>query len=129
MIFGWLALGQAKPVRTINIPCRRFFGDGYGFIQQLFGDAFYKSESTTYLLALLAFLCVAKGCRTCLTIGSGGSGGIIAPALFLARWSVDFSPLFSARPGSCRQRSRKFTRWWNGRGASPRSCMRLLQRF
>src|SRR5205814_1088823 len=57
--------------------------DGYGFIQQLFGDAFYDPSRTKFLLALLAFLLVAKIVGTCLTIGSGGSGGIIAPALFL----------------------------------------------
>ncbi len=83
MIFGWLALGQAKPIPHDLYPMPAFFGDGYGFIQQLFRDEFYTSQSHGYLLALLAFLCVAKIIGTCLTIGSGGSGGIIAPALFL----------------------------------------------
>jgi chloride channel protein, CIC family len=83
MIFGWLALGQAKPIPHDLYPMPAFFGDGYGFIQQLFGEAFYTSQSRGYLLSLLAFLCVAKIVGTCLTIGSGGSGGIIAPALFL----------------------------------------------
>ena len=83
MIFGWLALGQAKPIPHDQYPMPAFFGDGYGFTQQLFGDAFYQSQSAAFLICLLAFLCVAKIVGTCLTIGSGGSGGIIAPALFL----------------------------------------------
>jgi len=83
MIFGWLALRQPKPIAHDVYPMPAFFGDGYGFIQQLFGDAFYASETTRYIMALLLFLCVAKIVGTCLTIGSGGSGGIIAPALFL----------------------------------------------
>jgi CIC family chloride channel protein len=82
MIFGWLA-GQQKPIPYGQYPMPAFFGDGYGFIQQLFGDDFYKNGQVSYLLSLLAFLCVAKIVGTCLTIGSGGSGGIIAPALFL----------------------------------------------
>ena len=34
-------------------------------------------------ILLLIFLCLAKIIGTCLTLGSGGSGGIIAPSLFL----------------------------------------------
>lgn len=83
MIFGWLALGQAKPIPHDRYAMPAFFGNGYGFIEELFTSAFYHSQSTSYLLSLLAFLCVAKIVGTCLTIGSGGSGGIIAPALFL----------------------------------------------
>ncbi|HEX3356970.1 MAG TPA: chloride channel protein, partial [Tepidisphaeraceae bacterium] len=83
MIFGWLALHQPKPIGHERYPMPAFFGDGYGFIQQLFTDHFYISQSRGYLLGLLAFLCIAKIVGTCLSIGSGGSGGIIAPALFL----------------------------------------------
>ena len=42
MIFGWLALGQAKPIPHDQYPMPAFFGDGYGFIAELFGDAFYQ---------------------------------------------------------------------------------------
>jgi CIC family chloride channel protein len=85
MIFGWLMLRQPKPIPAIEYPMPAFFGDGYGFIQQLFTTSFYNSHiySERYLLLLLAFLCIAKIVGTCLTIGSGGSGGIIAPALFV----------------------------------------------
>ena len=85
MIFGWVAKHGAKPVSFDQYPMPAFFGNGYGFIEELFSHGFYySSENTTgYLLSLLAFLCVMKIVGTCLTIGSGGSGGIIAPALFL----------------------------------------------
>jgi CIC family chloride channel protein len=36
-----------------------------------------------WLLLILAFLCLAKLIGTCLTLGSGGAGGVIAPSLFL----------------------------------------------
>jgi CIC family chloride channel protein len=86
MIFGWLAHGAAKPIASSVYPMPAFFGDGYGFIQQLFDPAFYEARanwSLSYGLSLLIFLTIAKLVGTCLTIGSGGSGGIIAPALFL----------------------------------------------
>lgn len=83
MIFGWLIQRQSKPIPAIQYPMPAFFGDGYGFIQQLFTTHFYDIYTERFLLCLLAFLCVAKIVGTCVTIGSGGSGGIIAPALFI----------------------------------------------
>ena len=83
MIFGWLAIGQPKPIPHDIYPMPAFFGDGYGFIQQLFGGECYASQGVGYLFGLLAFLAIAKIVGTCVTIGSGGSGGVIAPALFL----------------------------------------------
>jgi CIC family chloride channel protein len=83
VIFGWLALGQRKPIPFDQYPMPAFFGDGYGFTQQLFTADFYSQFDAKYLMSLLAFLIVAKIVGTCFTIGSGGSGGIIAPSLFL----------------------------------------------
>jgi chloride channel protein, CIC family len=84
VIFGWFGPQDGpKPIDAVIYPMPAFFGDGYGFIQLLLGPIFYGSWTVNYLLALLAFLCVAKILGTCLTIGSGGSGGIIAPSLFL----------------------------------------------
>lgn len=82
--FGWL-YGQMKPISTERYPMPSFFGDGYGYIQTLLGQAFYMNPTYTpqYLLALLGFLVVAKIIATCLTLSSGGSGGVIAPSLFL----------------------------------------------
>jgi CIC family chloride channel protein len=60
-----------------------FYGDGYGVVQRLLDGGFYQQYHGTHLLLLLSFLLMVKIVATCLTLGSGGSGGIIAPALFL----------------------------------------------
>ena len=84
MIFGWLMLGQPKPIAFADYPMPAFFGDGYGVIRQLLDGSFFTRPIHFYqLLLLLGFLCVAKILGTCLTLGSGGSGGIIAPSLFI----------------------------------------------
>jgi CIC family chloride channel protein len=59
-----------------------FYGDGYGIIQQLLRQDFYTdmARSATVLLVLL---CALKIVGTGLTLGSGGSGGIIAPSIFV----------------------------------------------
>jgi chloride channel protein, CIC family len=85
MIFGWIGTDSLKPIPPEMYPMPAFFGDGYGFIQLTLGAFFYSpnSFSPTFLLGMLAFLIIAKVLGTCLTLGSGGSGGIIAPSLFL----------------------------------------------
>jgi CIC family chloride channel protein len=60
-----------------------FYGDGYDVVRQLLNHEFYMRWPGKRILLLLAFLCAAKVVGTCLTLGSGGSGGIIAPSLFL----------------------------------------------
>src|SRR5262249_43524253 len=74
-----------KPTSFLQYPMPAFFGDGYGFIEQLLSPDYYTSHGAAEqkLLILLAFLCGIKIVATCLTLGSGGSGGIIAPSLFL----------------------------------------------
>jgi chloride channel protein, CIC family len=85
VIFGWVALKTAKPIAFSHYPMPAFFGDGYGFIQLLFSADFYTDPRVTarYIIWLLLFLAAVKILGTALTIGSGGSGGIIAPSLFL----------------------------------------------
>jgi CIC family chloride channel protein len=85
VVFGWIMLGQDKPFAAEHYPMPAFFGDGYGAVQPLLTGTFYTDfvQHSTKLLLLLLFLCVAKVVGTCLTLGSGGSGGIIAPSLFL----------------------------------------------
>jgi CIC family chloride channel protein len=85
MGFGWLMLGQLKPVNIANYPMPAFFGDGYGAIKPLLSGEFYNPFAGHFvqLFLLLLFLCVAKIVGTCLSLSSGGSGGIIAPSLFL----------------------------------------------
>ncbi|MBC8107266.1 MAG: chloride channel protein [Anaerolineae bacterium] len=82
LIFGRLLAGRAKPVPFDIYPMPAFFGDGYGFIQLLLTSDFYQ-HTPYYLALLLAFLIFAKLVGTCITLSSGGSGGVIAPALFL----------------------------------------------
>lgn len=81
--FGWVMLRRAKPFDFPNYPMPAFYGDGYGAVQQLFSAPFYEQFHLGQIVLLLSFLCVAKIIATCLTLGSGGSGGIIAPSLFL----------------------------------------------
>ena len=84
IIFGWLMLGQRKPIDFADYPMPAIFGDGYGVIRQLLEGSFFKQSIHFHqLMLLLGFLCAAKIIGTCLTLGSGGSGGIIAPSLFI----------------------------------------------
>jgi len=84
LIFGRLLLHRAKPFDFTTYPPPAFFGDGYGVVQQLLVGGFpgYQNFSGT-LLVLLLFLCGIKIVATCLTLASGGSGGVIAPSLFI----------------------------------------------
>ena len=85
LIFGRLMLDRLKPIEGYSMPA--FFGDGYGVIQQLFDESFYAHFDVGKLALLLGFLVLAKIIGTCLTLSSGGSGGVIAPSLFLGATS------------------------------------------
>jgi CIC family chloride channel protein len=81
-VFGHLR-HQLKPVPFSVYPAPVFYGDGYGFIQVLLAPEYYRHPQVAHLFLFLAFLVGAKIIGTCLTLGSGGSGGVIAPSLFL----------------------------------------------
>jgi len=83
MLLGWLFLGKPKPFDMHHYAMPAFFGDGYGVVQEMLNFAFYESLPWSHVIILLASLCLLKLLATCLTLGSGGSGGIIAPSLFL----------------------------------------------
>ena len=83
VVFGWLLLGRAKPFDFQHYPMPAFFGDGYGAVQRLLQPELYDQFDPFFLAVLLAFLLLLKVVGTCLTLGSGGSGGVIAPSLFL----------------------------------------------
>jgi CIC family chloride channel protein len=83
LVFGRLLFHQPKPFAFSDYPMPAFFGDGYGVIHRLLVPDFYGHDPFSKLLLLLLFLCIAKIVATCLTLASGGSGGVIAPALFL----------------------------------------------
>jgi chloride channel protein, CIC family len=84
LVFGRLLLHQIKPFDFNSYPQPAFYGDGYGVVQQLLAGSFpgYVTFSGR-LLILLGALCLIKIVATCLTLASGGSGGIIAPSLFI----------------------------------------------
>ena len=79
---GYLVMYRYKPFAYDVYPMPAFFGDGYGVIQQLLDVHFYADMGTKVTL-LLVLLCGIKMVGTSITLGSGGSGGIIAPALFI----------------------------------------------
>jgi CIC family chloride channel protein len=83
MIFGWFLMDGHKPVPFHVYAMPAFFGDGYGVVKQMLTGEFYGLYRPGLLASLLIFLVVAKIFGTCLTLGSGGSGGVIAPSLFL----------------------------------------------
>ncbi len=83
VVFGWLMLGRSKPFEFGHYPMPALFGDGYGVVQQLLGPQVYKQFPLGQFALLLLFLCLAKIVGTCLTLSSGGAGGVIAPSLFL----------------------------------------------
>ena len=65
----------------------QFYGNGYPVIRELLNRETYMVEGVLKpvgtLLGLLMLLVVLKPIATCLTIGSGGSGGFFAPSLLL----------------------------------------------
>ena len=60
-----------------------FYGNGYPVIQELFNPHFYHTQTAAHLTLLLLTLTAVKIVGTALTLGSGGSGGIFAPSLFM----------------------------------------------
>ncbi len=84
LLFGHALLNvpNHKPFSYDLYPMPAFFGDGYGAIQQMFQSSFY-AQATRVTLLLLLFLCAIKILGTALTLGSGGSGGVIAPSVFI----------------------------------------------
>jgi CIC family chloride channel protein len=83
-VLGHHLLHVPKPVPFATYPMPAFFGDGYGFIEELLSPSYaaYVSGATKFLILLIC-LCVLKAFATVLTLSSGGSGGVIAPSLFL----------------------------------------------
>jgi CIC family chloride channel protein len=79
---AYLLVNRYKPFAYDVYPMPAFFGDGYGVIQRLLARDYYLNMRGGVVL-LLVILCAAKMLGTSITLGSGGSGGIIAPALFI----------------------------------------------
>jgi CIC family chloride channel protein len=60
-----------------------FFSNGYRVITSLLRTDSYMAAPASTLFVTLASLCVLKIIATCLTLGSGGSGGVFAPSLMM----------------------------------------------
>jgi chloride channel protein, CIC family len=99
VLFGWMILGQSKPEPWLEYPMPAFFGDGYEVVEPMLGPAFFEHFTPGTLLLLLGFLCVIKVVATCLTLGSGGSGGVIAPSLFLGAMAGGFLGIVLGQTG------------------------------
>jgi CIC family chloride channel protein len=83
LFFGRWLLGATKPIPFETYPMPAFFSDGYGAIQPMLTSAFYDRFTPGYLIGFMAALLVLKVIGVCLTVSSGGGGGVIGPALFL----------------------------------------------
>jgi CIC family chloride channel protein len=80
--FFYIVFARVKPVDYKVYPMPAFFGDGYGVIQQMLRPEFYSSMAVA-ATGLLILLCAIKIVATAITLGSGGSGGVIAPSVFV----------------------------------------------
>ncbi len=84
----WLspALGGLG-VGIIGLWVSQCYGSGWGYIQQILnGGLIVDGERLTdpmVLVTTLSVIALAKILATCLTIGSGGSGGVFGPTLFI----------------------------------------------
>ena len=79
---AYLLAYHRKPFAYDVYPMPAFFGDGYGIIRYILKPAFYGGIPWASV-GLLVLLCGIKMVATGVTLGSGGSGGIIAPTLFV----------------------------------------------
>lgn len=65
-------------------PVPVFFGNGYAMIRSLLDPSHYSAAGVTFgALVTVLMLCLSKMLATSFTLGSGGSGGVFAPALFV----------------------------------------------
>ncbi|MEM7808024.1 MAG: chloride channel protein [Planctomycetota bacterium] len=81
-----IAGGEPGPFAFEDYPMPAFYGDGYGIIETLLGSvdgSFYDGQAISPLVGLLLGLAVVKMLATVFTLSSGGSGGVIAPSLFV----------------------------------------------
>lgn len=85
LLLGILGLGYLALIKGGAVPA--FYGNGYPVIFDLTRlDYYYSDEAHTMLQPLLVTVIaigVFKALATCLTIGSGGAGGMFAPSLLI----------------------------------------------
>ena len=87
LVFGWI-LHTDKPVPFHTFPMPAFFSDGYGVIRSMLDGSFGQQIPSVWIvICMLVCLVALKIFATSITLASGGSGGVIAPALFLGATS------------------------------------------
>lgn len=80
-VMGAVGLGLSGIVFVTfsgDVAMPEFFGNGYPAIQHMLGPGILHDSITAMFL-----LCGLKLLATCLTLGSGGSGGVFAPSLLM----------------------------------------------
>lgn len=83
---GW-ALASGVLGNQSHVPA--FFGNGYAAIRSIVDPISYQSagDASAPVLSMtivaLSVLCLLKALGTTFTLGSGGSGGVFAPSLFI----------------------------------------------
>ncbi|MBL9149655.1 MAG: chloride channel protein [Phycisphaerae bacterium] len=75
-IASWIAPSEA----SVGLPV--FMGNGYNAVERLLSPAAYSGATLSFMGLLLGWL-LLKTLATSLTLGSGGSGGLFAPALLI----------------------------------------------
>ena len=82
LLFLYLLPNSGKLAQITGYERPVFMGNGYPVIESLLDPASYTDTSQLTVLLLLAVVGF-KIIGTALTLGSGGSGGVIAPSLFV----------------------------------------------
>lgn len=83
-LLGVLHVALAKDVPSLGgSPLPPFYGNGYPIARAVLEPSFYGSKTALVVAALLIGLAVVKCAATSLTLGSGGIGGLFAPALLV----------------------------------------------
>jgi len=78
-IFYLKVVGHTQAEGPNAVPS--FFGNGYDTIRSMLAPGTFGVDHVAMLVIALWLAC--KAIATCLTLGSGGSGGIFAPSLFI----------------------------------------------
>jgi CIC family chloride channel protein len=87
-VLGLIGLGTVLLLPEQKVPW--FYGNGYPVIKEFLSPGFYFEDSQALslrplglVMLLLVTVTALKAVATCLTIGSGGSGGMFAPSLLM----------------------------------------------
>lgn len=92
LLLGILGIGWALASGALGNPSHipAFFGNGYATIRSIVDPISYQPAAADTLRPVLSMtilalsaLCLLKSLGTSLTLGSGGSGGVFAPSLFI----------------------------------------------